>query len=227
MKASRRPWPARPWESEPDNSASTLSVGTDPTRRCPAAVGYSLFWCRPSAQHGSVDAAVRQRNLDVRCILRVQLVAEFAVAMTQFHGSDCGTRMITCPHLAVSDFGTPRVLGGRPAGGFCTHQSSRIRPSQPFLDSPRPVLVPSIGPWYPLAIDFGLLQANSEFGTPTANSPAEPTRPTVPLVIWGREQWLRTLLPHLATGAFSGSASQLGAFTSADILSIEPFAAAI
>jgi hypothetical protein len=85
--------------------------------------------------------------------------------------------MITSPHLAVSDFGTPRVPGGRPAGGFCTHQSSRVRPSQPFLGSPGPVLVPSIGPWYPLAIDFGLLQADSEFGTPTANSPAEPTRP--------------------------------------------------
>jgi len=97
--------------------------------------------------------------------------------MTQFHGSDPGTRMITCPNLAVSDFGTPRVLGGQPAGGDCTHQSSRLRPSQPFLDSPRPILVPSIGPWYPLAIDFGLLQADSEFGTPTAASPAEPTRP--------------------------------------------------
>src|ERR1700722_7482722 len=97
--------------------------------------------------------------------------------MTQFHGSDSSTRMITCPHLAVSDFSTPRVLGEQPAGGFCSHQSSRIRPSQPFLDSPRPVLVPSIGPWYPLAIGFGLLQTDSEFSTPTAISPAEPTRP--------------------------------------------------
>src|ERR1700722_5423948 len=87
--------------------------------------------------------------------------------MTQFHGSDSSTRMITCPHLAVSDFSTPRVLGEQPAGGFCSHQSSRIRPSQPFLDSPRPVLVPSIGPWYPLAIGFGLLQTDSDFGTPS------------------------------------------------------------
>jgi hypothetical protein len=178
VKASRRPWPARPWESEPDNPASTLSVGTNPTRRCPAAVGHSIFWCRPSAQHGSVDAAVRQRNLDVRCILRVQLVAEVCCrhdSVSRFGLWYPG--LITCPHLAVSDFGTPSVPGGRPAGGFCTHQSSRIHPSQPFLDSPRPVLAPSIGLWYPLAIDFGLLQADSEFGTPTANSPAEPTRP--------------------------------------------------